>query len=62
MIGDKAMEYGIDELMYSDEYADFIMSNGDGTRLICNGDMLIEAMESGYLFEEFLDSIGLEVT
>lgn len=36
----------------SDEYAEFIMANGD--RLICNGDMLLEAMEDGYLFDEFL--------
>lgn len=36
----------------SDEYAEFIMANGD--RLICNGDMLTEAMEDGYLFDEFL--------
>ena len=42
----------IDSLGESDEYAEFIMANGD--RLICNGNMLLEAMEDGYLFDEFL--------
>lgn len=49
----------MDELMFSDEYAEFIMHNFDGTRVICNGDTLIEAMEDGYLFDEFLASKGL---
>lgn len=35
------------------EYADYIMYHGD--RMIGNGDMLIEAQEDGYLFEEFRD-------
>lgn len=42
----------IDSLGESDEYAEFIMANGD--RLICDGNMLMEAMEDGYLFDEFL--------
>lgn len=42
----------IDSLGESDEYAEFIMANGD--RLICNGDMLLAAVEDGYLFDEFL--------
>lgn len=37
------------------EYAQFIMANGD--RPIGNGDMLIEAMESLYLYEEFRASL-----
>ena len=47
----------IDELAYSDEYMEYIMKNGD--RVCCNGDRLIELAEDGYLFEEFLASIGV---
>lgn len=47
-----------DDLQYSTEYAEFIMENCGGDRIICNGDTLTIAMEDGYLFEEFLDSRG----
>lgn len=50
-------EAELDNLAYSDEYANFIMDNA-GERLICNGDTLLGAMEDGYLFEEFLALIG----
>ena len=46
-----------EDLQYSAEYADFIMSNGSGDRVICNGDTLLEAQEDGYLFDEFLSSL-----
>ena len=36
-----------------DEYMEFIMENCHGERAICNGDMLIEAAEEGYLYDEF---------
>jgi hypothetical protein len=36
------------------------MEHGAGDRLICNGDTLLEAQEDGYLWESFLDSMGLE--
>jgi len=51
-------ETEIARLAVSDEYADFIIEQSKGDRPICNGDMLIEAMEDGYLFDEFLASIG----
>lgn len=54
----KYTEQQIDDLLYSDEYAAYIMENSKGERVICNGDTLLEAMEDGYLFEEFLDSIN----
>lgn len=38
-------------------YAGFIMNNASGDVLICNGDMLIQAMEDGYLYTEFLESM-----
>ncbi len=50
-----------DDLFYlqgSNEYADYIMTRGD--RPIGNGDMLLELMEEGYLFEEFLVSINVK--
>lgn len=34
-------------------YAEYIMANCHGDRLICNGDSLICAMESNYLLDEF---------
>lgn len=36
-----------------DEYAEYIMDNCHGERVICNGDTLIEAMEDGYLYDGF---------
>ena len=51
----------IDDLMYSNEYAEFIMEHGKGDRVICNGHLLLEAMEDGYLFDEFLESQSIVV-
>lgn len=39
---------------FDEEYAEFIMNNCAGDRVICNGDTLIEAMESLYLVDEFI--------
>ena len=37
-----------------DKYMEYIMENADPSEVtICNGDMLIEAAERGYLFEDF---------
>ena len=36
-------------------YAEYIMANAAGERVIGNGDMLIRAMEDGYLWESFKD-------
>lgn len=47
------------DLQISDQYAEYIMKNSLGDRAICNGDMLIDAMEDGYLWDEFLESLGL---
>jgi hypothetical protein len=49
------------DLAYSPEYSEYIMKNGDnGERAICNGNTLLEAMEDGYLFTEFLKSKGID--
>lgn len=45
-------EYELDQ-----QYADYIMNNCHGERVICNGDTLISAMEDGYLYESFRDSV-----
>ena len=44
-----------DDFAIQDMYAQYIMENCQGERGIGNGDMLIEAMESGYHYEEFRD-------
>ena len=48
----------LDELQFSPEYGSFIMENAGGDRVICNGDTLLQAQEDGYLFNEFLESLG----
>lgn len=47
----------LEDLQYSTEYGEYIMNNGD--RICCNGDMLLELMEDGYLFEEFVAQLEL---
>lgn len=42
---------------WDSEYADYIMDNCGGERIICNGDTLIEAMEDFYLADEFVESM-----
>lgn len=42
-------------------HCDYIMENCHGERAIGNGDMLINAMEDGYLYEEFRDASILYV-
>lgn len=39
------------------EYSDYIMEHCAGDRMICNGDMLVGAVEDGYLLDEFLNSV-----
>lgn len=48
----------LDELQFSDEYAGYIMDHCGGDRVVCNGDTLLEAQEDGYLFVDFLASLG----
>ena len=47
---------------YDSEYSDYIMDNCGGDRIIGNGDMLIVAIESNYLFDEFCDSLENKLT
>ena len=57
---DLQREAFLDDLMYSSEYAEYIMENADPEYcIVCNGNMLLEKQEEGYLFKEFLESIGL---
>ncbi len=45
------LRYEFEEL--DDDYAEFILEHSKGDRIIGNGHQLTEAMESGYLFDEF---------
>jgi hypothetical protein len=40
-----------------DAYAEYIMENCHGRYCVCNGDTLINAMESGIFYEEFRDTM-----
>lgn len=46
-----------DNYELDEQYAAYIMDNAGGDRIICNGDTLLEAMEDGYLFDSFKDSL-----
>jgi hypothetical protein len=39
-----------------DRYAEFLMANQDEQMFICNGDDLITLMESGVLWDEFMET------
>jgi hypothetical protein len=47
----------LDDLAFSAEYAEYIMANSGGDRIVCNGDTLLKAMEDQYLFTDFLKSL-----
>ncbi len=40
-------------------YGKYIMDHCAGDRLICNGDTLLQAIEDGYLWEDFLEHSSL---
>jgi hypothetical protein len=42
-----------DSTELDDEYMEYIMENCHGERIIGNGDMLIKAMEEGFLYQDF---------
>ena len=49
----------LDTLWY-EGYPDYIMDNADTKyTTICNGDTLLTYMEQGYLWDQFLTSLGL---
>lgn len=47
--------------VYDSEYMDYIMENCAGDRMIGNGDMLIEASEDMYLYDEFIETMCAKV-
>lgn len=51
------VELAFDNGDLDEQYADYIMENCAGDRVICNGDTLIDAMEDLYLAEDFIDSL-----
>lgn len=48
------------DFMLDEAYAEFIMTNAKGDRVICNGSLLLDAMEDEYLFEDFRKSLVKE--
>lgn len=52
----KTIAQQFDEGKLDDSYAEYIMEHCKGDRVIANGDMLIAAMEDGYLAEDFIQS------
>lgn len=55
---EQEFENAMDNYELEDEYAEFIMENGNNSdRCIHNGDSLIDAMESEYLLKEFKTSL-----
>lgn len=50
-------EAKIDNYELEDAYAEYIMENCGGRYRVCNGDTLINAMESGIFYEEFLETM-----
>lgn len=49
------IEREVEDGKHDTQYAEFIMDRSAGERIICNGDTLIEAMESGDYFDSFCD-------
>lgn len=47
---------------FDTEYAEYIMDNCGGDRIIGNGDALICAMEGGYLIDSFVESLYDKLT
>ena len=50
---EEEFERAFDNLELDQQYSEYIMAHCAGDRLICNGDMLIKAIEDGYLFDDF---------
>ena len=57
MMTEQEFDRAFDNWELEDAYAEYIMERCGGDRMICNGDTLIEAMEDGYLFDSFKDSL-----
>ncbi len=55
-LNDKFDDAYSDSVELQDKHMEYIMENCHGERVICNGDMLIEACEDGYLYEAFREN------
>lgn len=51
----------VEDMQFSDEYAEYIMNHCGGDRIVCNGDTLLRAMEDSYLFDDFCDQKGVQI-
>lgn len=52
-----AVEWWIDGVGDDAPYAEFVMKRSKGERIIGNGDQLLEVMESGDYWDEFVDEV-----
>jgi len=52
----KLSEAQLDQLSYSEQYAEFIMER----QTVGSGNVLVQLMERGDYWEEFLESLGVE--
>jgi len=50
-------ERAFDAGLLEDEYAEYLMVDCAGDLVVCNGDMLLEAMESHMFLDGFLNSL-----
>jgi hypothetical protein len=57
----RQFELAFENNLLDDQYAEFIMTHNNGDRIICNGDTLIAAIESEYLFDEFVSFMTNDV-
>ena len=56
------IEKEMEEGKHDSEWADFIMDNCGGDRVIGNGEMLLIAMEEFYLYDQFVEHLIEGVT
>ncbi len=54
---EQEFDLAYDQGLLDQEYAEYLMENADSSRVICNGDTLLSAMEDSYMFDSFKDSM-----
>ena len=59
-MNDDQFEEAMDNGDLDEQYAEFIMENSRGDRIISNGNSLVIAIENGYMYEQFRDFMTKE--
>ena len=60
LMNDDQFEEAMDNGDLDEQYAEFIMENSRGDRIISNGNSLVIAIENGYMYEQFRDFMTKE--